>query len=62
MAVVVYDVTNRDTFIALKKWIEELKANGPEKVLIAIVGNKIDLAHTSATTAGEAVTEEVTYE
>lgn len=26
----------------MKSWIDELKANGPEDCIIAIVGNKID--------------------
>lgn len=26
----------------MKTWVDELKANGPEDIMIAIVGNKID--------------------
>lgn len=26
----------------MKTWIEELKANGPSDIILAIVGNKID--------------------
>lgn len=26
----------------MKKWVEELKSNGPKDVVMAIVGNKID--------------------
>lgn len=26
----------------MKSWVDELKANGPEDIIIALVGNKID--------------------
>ena len=26
----------------MKKWVEELKENGPEDIVMAVVGNKID--------------------
>ena len=26
----------------MKKWVNELKENGPENIVMAIVGNKID--------------------
>lgn len=29
VAVVVYDITNRDSFIALQEWMRELKEKGP---------------------------------
>jgi len=43
VAVVVYDITRRDTFATLKDWVRELKMQGPSNILIAIVGNKCDL-------------------
>merc|ERR1711934_1306199 len=44
VAVVVYDITRRETFTTLKDWVRELKMQGPSNILIAIVGNKADLA------------------
>ncbi|MCL4118187.1 UNVERIFIED_CONTAM: hypothetical protein GTU68_022919 [Idotea baltica] len=26
----------------MKSWVDELRANGPEDIIMAIVGNKID--------------------
>lgn len=26
----------------MKKWVEELQANGPKDIVLAVVGNKID--------------------
>ena len=43
MALVVFDLTKKDTFDYLPKWIEELHTKGPGKVPILIVGNKSDL-------------------
>jgi GTPase SAR1 family protein len=27
----------------MKKWVEELQANGPKDIVLAVVGNKTDL-------------------
>jgi GTPase SAR1 family protein len=43
VAVLVYDITSRKTFDALKNWIEELVEKAPENILIAILANKSDL-------------------
>jgi small GTP-binding protein len=40
--IVVYDITNQESFMGAKKWIEEIKSNNTT-ALIALVGNKIDL-------------------
>ena len=42
-ALVVYDITNKDSFDNVKKWIEEVKTNGPSTISLILVGNKIDL-------------------
>eukprot|EP01103_Thecamoeba_quadrilineata_P003308 TRINITY_DN1309_c0_g1_i2.p1 TRINITY_DN1309_c0_g1~~TRINITY_DN1309_c0_g1_i2.p1 ORF type:complete len:157 (+),score=20.88 TRINITY_DN1309_c0_g1_i2:16-486(+) len=42
-AVIVYDVTNPDTFEKAKDWVKELHQTGANNVVIAIAGNKIDL-------------------
>ena len=42
-AFVVFDVTNRTSFVAAEKWIEELRECN-DNVYIILLGNKIDLA------------------
>ena len=40
---IVYDVTNGDSFVNTKRWIEEVKSNcGDDGVPIVLVGNKCD--------------------
>mmetsp|Transcript_113317 Transcript_113317/g.315153 ORF Transcript_113317/g.315153 Transcript_113317/m.315153 type:complete len:209 (-) Transcript_113317:416-1042(-) len=43
-AIVVYDITRKASFSTLKNWVRELKQLGPENIVIAIAGNKSDLA------------------
>ena len=42
-AFVVYDISRKNTFDNVDKWINELKNNGSEDVFIMLVGNKADL-------------------
>ena len=42
-ALVIYDISRKATFENVDKWVEELKNNGSEDVLIMLVGNKSDL-------------------
>jgi Ras-related protein Rab-11A len=42
-ALLVYDVTRKDTFDNVDKWIPDLKTNGDEQVTILLIGNKCDL-------------------
>jgi small GTP-binding protein len=43
-AFIVYDLTNKDSFINIEKWFSELKSFiGEKQVPIVIVGNKLDL-------------------
>ena len=42
-AFVVYDISRKNTFDNVDKWINELKNNGSEDVFIMLVGNKSDL-------------------
>lgn len=44
VTVVVYDVTSRESFEAVDRWIEDVHRERGEDVLIALVGNKSDLA------------------
>ncbi len=42
-ALLVYDVTRRETFDNINKWVPELKQSGDKDVTIILVGNKTDL-------------------
>lgn len=39
----VFDLTNRNSFSNLSKWLKDFKDSGPEDATIIIVANKIDL-------------------
>lgn len=41
-AIIVYDVTNKQTFTSLEKWVEDVRNERGNSVIVAIVGNKID--------------------
>ncbi|KAH7825708.1 Rab1c [Monocercomonoides exilis] len=41
--IIVYDVTNRDSFNSIQSWLNEIETFGCEKVSRLIVGNKSDL-------------------
>ena len=42
-AFLVYDVTKRDSFENISRWLYEVKNHSHDKVEIVLVGNKIDL-------------------
>ena len=42
-AILVYDITDKDSFTKVKKWVDELKIYLPDDTPIAIAGNKCDL-------------------
>jgi len=42
----VYDISQRDSFKNLGKWIEDIKRYSNQEVSIMLVGNKADLEHT----------------
>lgn len=43
-AIVVYDITNTDTFVRAKNWVKELQRQASPNIVIALAGNKADLA------------------
>jgi len=43
-AIVVYDITNRASFLNTSKWIEDVRSERGNDVVIVLVGNKTDLA------------------
>ena len=42
-AFLVYDITNKSSFLNIDKWIRDLKNNGDEKIVLFLIGNKNDL-------------------
>lgn len=47
-ALCVYDVTSAESFRRAEEWIEELRKQAPEHIVIALVGNKADLEEQRA--------------
>jgi small GTP-binding protein len=43
-AIVVYDITNADTFSRAKVWVKELQRQAAPNIVIALAGNKADLS------------------
>lgn len=43
-AIVVYDITSRASFQRAKSWIKELQTQAKQDIVIALAGNKVDLA------------------
>ena len=41
----VYDITNRDTFDNIKDWVEEIRNNASNESILFLVGNKTDLGN-----------------
>lgn len=46
VAIVCYDVTNKESFNSVDKWIEDAKAIREDDVLLILVGNKADMEST----------------
>eukprot|EP00731_Ephydatia_muelleri_P034144 Em0048g20a len=44
-AIVVYDITNMDTFTTAKSWVTELRSQASPNIVIALSGNKADLVN-----------------
>jgi small GTP-binding protein len=49
----VYDITSRETFNALNKWIEDVRTLAADRTVVTLVGNKCDLAHRRQVTFAE---------
>lgn len=60
VAVVVYDVTNRPSFLSVNKWIEDVRNERGADVIIVLVGNKTDKTESRqvSTEEGEAKAKE----
>uniref|UniRef100_A0A2I3HLZ9 RAB5B, member RAS oncogene family n=1 Tax=Nomascus leucogenys TaxID=61853 RepID=A0A2I3HLZ9_NOMLE len=44
-AIVVYNITNQETFARAKTWVKELQRQASPSIVIALAGNKADLAN-----------------
>ena len=42
-AMVVYDITCKESFENVKSWLQDIQEESPKTVLVALIGNKIDL-------------------
>ena len=54
VALVVFDITNRESFDSLPLWIENYYKNGPEQKNIILIGNKKDMIEERQVTQEEA--------
>merc|ERR1711998_281000 len=43
-AILVFDITSKDSFQSLQQWIDELRNNSDENIILAIACNKCDLS------------------
>jgi Ras-related protein Rab-2A len=52
-ALLVYDITRRDTFQHLSRWLEEARQHANPSMVIMLIGNKSDLEHRRAVSTEE---------
>lgn len=50
----VYDVSNRESFKNIPRWVEDVRANALKDTIITLVGNKSDLTENRMVTTEEA--------
>ncbi|KAJ3016978.1 Ras- protein Rab-6A [Thoreauomyces humboldtii] len=53
VAVVVYDITNRSSFLNSNKWVDDVRAERGDEVLVVLVGNKTDLTEKREVSTSE---------
>jgi len=53
-ALLVYDVTKKETFADVEKWLAELRDHADSKIVIMLTGNKCDLQHLRSVTTQDA--------
>jgi small GTP-binding protein len=60
IAVIVYDVTARDTLKSVKTWLNDLRTYTPSNMPLVLVGNKIDLTNRAVSREdGEKAAKEI---
>jgi small GTP-binding protein len=52
-AIIVYDITSQDSFVRAKTWVKELQRQASANIVIALAGNKADLANGKRAVAFE---------
>lgn len=52
-AMLVYDVSKKDSFAHLQNWVDEMKSNGNQFLQVILVGNKCDKSSMREVTAEE---------
>ncbi|XXG57995.1 hypothetical protein AAC387_Pa04g0420 [Persea americana] len=53
-AMVVYDITKRQSFDHVTRWLEELRGHADKNIVIMLIGNKSDLGSLRAVPAEDA--------
>jgi Ras-related protein Rab-21 len=53
-ALLVYDITDNDTFLRVTKWVKELKQMANKDIVMAIAANKSDLVRSKHIDTNEA--------
>jgi Ras-related protein Rab-5C len=53
-AIVVYDITKKESFLKAQNWVRELQRQANANIVIALVGNKLDLAQQRSVEHNEA--------
>ncbi|KAL6002929.1 hypothetical protein ACLOJK_023151 [Asimina triloba] len=46
-ALLVYDITDNETFIRVRNWVKELQQMAPKSIILSIAANKSDLVRSS---------------
>lgn len=54
-AMVVYDITKRQSFDNVARWVQELRAHADTSIVIMLIGNKADLVDLRAVPRDDAV-------
>lgn len=52
-ALLVYDITKKNTFESVERWLKELKDHADDKIVVMLVGNKCDLTDERQVTVDE---------
>ncbi|KAF2092936.1 small GTP-binding protein [Rhizodiscina lignyota] len=53
-ALLVYDISKQQTFLNVRRWLDELRQHADSNIVIMLVGNKSDLKHLRAVPTEEA--------
>lgn len=54
VAIIVFDVTNKQTFLSIDRWVEDVRNERGKEALVVVVGNKIDKAEERLVSTEEA--------